>query len=535
MTRAPRGPVLLALGLAWLSPVAPAAPLTPQERRGKALYLRGASEHDEGALAYLRGADMEVPAAVMPCANCHGRDGRGKVEGSVNAPDITWAQLTRRAAHAHAGGRTHRRHGVLTLGSAIARGVDPDGHGLDAAMPVYRFSPAGLDALVAYLQRLGGERDPGIEAGRLVVGTVAPAGLAAAREAQAVWRELFDDVNASGGIHGRRLELRVAEAAPGASGVAASVKTLLGDDGVFALLGVFVAEPSDDLAALLGEHEAPLIGPFTPHPRRRRPPERETFYLAAGLVDQGHALLKTLRARAPAAARLALLWPDEPGGAAAAEELAAEAGRLGLGVVVKGGRARVSLASAATLAELRAASADVLLLPGWRGEERALLEAADAAGFRPHVLLPGYAGGAAALDLPAAFDQRVLLGLGLPPFDPARTADELARRLFAGSARRPSPTALLAFRAGRLLVEGLRRAGRDVNRDAFMTALEGLYDFDLGVGPRVSFGPNRRSGAPGAHVVALDLKQRRFVPLGEWTGADGGLGGARSPSPPRLD
>ncbi len=517
----------LSLLLLWPALCAAAAPLTAKERRGKDLYLRGASGEDAGAKAWLRGPDLEVPAAVMPCSNCHGRDGRGRTEGIVAAPDVTWAQLTRRASHTHAGGRTHGPHSVLTIGSAIARGVDPDGQGLDASMPVYRFSPAALDALLAYLQRLGDERDPGLAPQRIVIGTVAPAGHPGAREAQAVWRAFFDDVNAAGGVHGRRLELRVAEAAPreGAAGIATAARGLLGDDGAFALLGVFVAEPADDLAALVAEHEAPLVAPLTPFPRRRTPLERQVFYVAPGVADQGRALLLALRRQpAQAHARIALLWPAEPGYASAAEELAQACERLGLPLALRRGVSREAVGGAETLAAVRAAQSEAVLLLGARGEEVALLGAADAAGFRPQVLLPAYAGGAAVLELPVGFHGRVLVGLALPPVSVARVTDAQARRLFAPAAAapslRPSPTALFAFRAARLLVEALRAAGRDVTRDGLTTALEGLYDFDLGVGPHVSFGPNRRDGSPGAHVVTLDLKRRVFTPLAEWTAAE---------------
>lgn len=504
-----------------------AAPLSAKERRGKALYLRGASSEDVDAKAWLRGPDLEVPAAITPCANCHGRDGRGRTESLVKAPDVTWAALTRRASHAHAGGRTHGPHSVLTIGSAIARGVDPDGQGLDPSMPVYRFSPAALDALVAYLQRLGSERDPGLEERRVVIGTVAPAGLAGAREAQAVWRAFFDDVNAAGGVHGRRLELRVAEsdARAGDAGVLAATRGLLGDDGVFALLGVVVSQPADDLAALLGEHEAPLVAPVTLFPRQRQPPERQTFYVTPGVAEQGRALLQVLR-RQPGheRARVALLWPDEPGQAGAADELAAACERLGLTVSLRRALSRETYGVPETVAAVRAAAPDALLLLCARGEERALLAALATASLRPQVLLPAYVGGAAVLALPDAFHGRVFVGLSVPPLDPARLTDGQALRLFApasGAAPlRPSPTALSAFRAARLLVEALRAAGRDVTRDGLTTALEGLYDFDLGVGPRVTFGPNRRAGAPGAHVVTVDLKRRAFAPAADWTSAD---------------
>ena len=44
------------------------------------------------------------------------------------------------------------------------------------------------------------------------------------------------------------------------------------------------------------------------------------------------------------------------------------------------------------------------------------------------------------------------------------------------------------------MVEGLKRSGRDLTEDNFVEAMESIQDFQ-GVGPKVSFGPDKRQGA----------------------------------------
>src|SRR4030095_11227963 len=72
-----------------------AGQLTDQEKRGKSIYLRGSSPSGKEITCYLGGGTMEVPAAAMLCANCHGFDGRGNPEGGVVPSDITWDALTK--------------------------------------------------------------------------------------------------------------------------------------------------------------------------------------------------------------------------------------------------------------------------------------------------------------------------------------------------------------------------------------------------------------------------------------------------------
>jgi hypothetical protein len=61
-----------------------------------------------------------------------------------------------------------------------------------------------------------------------------------------------------------------------------------------------------------------------------------------------------------------------------------------------------------------------------------------------------------------------------------------------------------------LLSEGMKQAGRDASREKLINALEGLHDFDTGLTPLISFGPGRRLGLNGAHVVTVDLPDQRF-------------------------
>jgi len=67
-----------------------------------------------------------------------------------------------------------------------------------------------------------------------------------------------------------------------------------------------------------------------------------------------------------------------------------------------------------------------------------------------------------------------------------------------------------------IFIEALTRAGRELSREKLVTALEGLYNFETGVTPPVSYGPNRRVGALGAHVTMIDPDKGELVPVASW-------------------
>ena len=70
---------------------------------------------------------------------------------------------------------------------------------------------------------------------------------------------------------------------------------------------------------------------------------------------------------------------------------------------------------------------------------------------------------------------------------------------------------LVALSAAKLLIYGLEKAGREVTRDKIIETLEKLYHFDTGQTPPLTFSPNRRVGALGAHIIGIDLEKKQLL------------------------
>jgi hypothetical protein len=216
----------------WIISFLPGArasdPLTPQERRGKEIYVRGTSPGGAEIIAFLAEGTVEVPAATMTCANCHGLDGRGNPEGGVIPSDVTWATLSKPYGLTHQDGRKHPPYTGRSLEMAIVKGIDPAGNKLQQSMPRYWLSRQDLNDLVAYMKRLGADLDPGVTDGSLKFGFILPADGPLAQVGEVMKTALtayFDDLNTQGGVYSRRIEL-----------VSGAASRLVDQDQVFALI-----------------------------------------------------------------------------------------------------------------------------------------------------------------------------------------------------------------------------------------------------------------------------------------------------------
>jgi ABC-type branched-subunit amino acid transport system substrate-binding protein len=494
--------------------------LTPQERRGKSIYLRGESPSGREITATV--SDVVVPASTVTCAGCHGLRGEGKTEAGVTAGGLTWPNLLK--PHTHPTGRTHVPFSEATFVRAITGGTDPSGNTLLAAMPRYKLSAEDLADLVAYLKRIEDDRDPGLTDTSVKVGTVIPAQGALA-ETGAAMRDVlaayFQDLNARGGVYGRRVELRVAEMGADASATAAGARRLVEQDEVFALVGGMSAGADPELSALARETETPFIGPATLLPQAGTPVNRQVFYLLPGLGEQARALVNFYAQRRPSPpARVALVYPNSGVSAQAAAAAEDQCGKAGCGTLQKFSYERGKFDAAALVGSLK--GADAVFFFGTGGEEVALIKEAAAAGWAPHVLLLGaLTAGDLAGNVPAGFRDRVFVAFPTVPSDLTQggMAELRALQEKYKIAARHTASQLAAFAAAKVFAEGLRRSGQDLSREKLITALEGLYDFETGLTPRITFGPNRRVGAAGASVLKIDPEKKEFAPAGGWVKA----------------
>lgn len=510
---------LVALGAGAQVPAqdsAAARPLTVQERRGRAVYMRGESPSGREIAAVV--GELDVPATTMTCAGCHGARGEGKTEGGVTAGNLTWSHLLKPYGHTHPTGRKHGPFAESSFIRAVTGGVDPSGNNLLAAMPRYRMSAEDMADLIAYLKRIETDRDPGLTDTGLELGVIVPSKGALAETGESMRRVLaavFEDLNARGGVYNRKVSLRVFDAA----GVAAARQP----EQVFAFVGGISAGSDAELAAHARAEEVPVVGPSTLMPEAGTPPNRYVFYLLAGVAEQARALANFAATKPELKqARAAVIYGDGAPAAAAAAAAEEQLKKAGWEAVTRLPFKQLGTDGTQAARRLKQENFEAVFIFGAGGAEGALVQEASAADWSPSLFFLGALDARELLStVPATFKGRIFLAFPTVPSDVTPSGLAEFRALLEKHRIEPRHTAaqLSAFAAAKIFVEGLQRAGRDLTRERLLTALEGLYEFETGVTPRLTFGPNRRVGATGAYVMQIDPEKKRFVPASGWVKA----------------
>ena len=463
--------------------------LTPAEKRGREIYLHGKGA--AGPMTAFFGADAagEISASVVPCASCHGPDGRGVAEGTVAPSDIRWSILSKPLVRTE-GERRRPRYDDALLTRSVRDAVDAGGAPLYAVMPRYRIDDRDLVDLLAYMRRLGNEPQPGLDDDAIVIATVVPLSgprAPAGEAARNVIGGYLDDVNKQGGLFGRRLKLEAIDAAAPSKNIAAAL-----GGRIFGVVGASWSPDDQAVDDLVAAERIPLVTPFATTVESRS--AVSAFFIFPDLESQVLALIDFAAERAgKQATRIALVHDGSKLADAAAHAAARHCTSIGWSVAK-----RIS------------EDADLLLVIG------DVDVAAIAATIKsPQILIAGASISGSLFELQG---KTVFVAVPTVPTDISEDGkaeiESFATRHRLSQAHRAGEIA--AYAAVKVFVEAVRRGGRDVTREKVIASLESLYAFPTGVTPPITYGPSRHVGTVGAYIVEVDFERKTFGPPSRW-------------------
>lgn len=304
----------------------------------------------------------------------------------------------------------------------------------------------------------------------------------------------FEQVNAGGGIHGRRIRLQTLDDGYEPERAAANTRKLIEEEKVLALFG-YVGTPTS-LAAqpLFTEAKVPFVGAFTGAQALREPFNRYVFNVRASYFDETEKIVEQLTTTG--IKQIAVFYQNDAYGKAGLAGVERAMTKRGLKIAATATVERNTVDVAKAVAALSATRPDAIVMVSAYTSVAAFVKGMKKAGSAAQFHNVSFVGSrplAAALG-----DEGVGVAIAqVVPFPWSGTLPvtrEYQAQARAAGAKDFSFTELEGYIAARVLVEGLKRAGRELTRERLVTALESLSRTDIG-GFQVDYSSSNHNGS----------------------------------------
>lgn len=311
----------------------------------------------------------------------------------------------------------------------------------------------------------------------------------------------FDQINAAGGINGRRIELRTLDDGYEPERCKGNTEKFIADD-TFALFG-YVGTPTS-LAALplVNEAKIPFFGPFTGAEALRAPFSRQVFHVRASYFDETELIVNQLVALG--LKKVAVFRQNDSYGQAGLDGVLRALKAHGLTPVAVGTVERNSVAVSAAVQAIVPKMPDAVVQISAYKSCAAFIREARKAGYGGTFYNVSFVGTQALADELGKEGRGVMISQVMPfPFS---TTTAISREYLdavkrAGGGATPNYSSMEGYVAAKVFAEGLRRAAR-VSRESLVAGLESIQAWNLG-GFNVSFGARDHAASKFVELSVL--------------------------------
>jgi branched-chain amino acid transport system substrate-binding protein len=326
-------------------------------------------------------------------------------------------------------------------------------------------------------------------------------------------RMRFDAVNAAGGVHGRRIRFVVEDAQYQVPRAIQAANKLINRDRVFALL-LSVGTPMNN-AVMTQQFEAgvPNIFPVTGARSMVEPLHPMKFTQRGIYYDEIRAAVKYF-IEERGKEKICVVYQDTEYGQEILEAVQDQLAAMSLPLTETSAHHPTQTEFTAAILRLRRAGCDLVLMGTVHRDTILVLDAARKMGWTDTAWVGNNATYAQAIaDAEAGDGYYAFVHMARLYAD-----DEMSppvRAWWDGYVatfnQEPDLAAMEGFRAADVLVLALERAGPALTLEGFLAALEGIDDYTDIFGYRLSFGPQKHSGA--SESVLSQVQNRRWVKL----------------------
>ena len=304
----------------------------------------------------------------------------------------------------------------------------------------------------------------------------------------------FDSVNAQGGVYGRKIELKTRDDRYEASLCVENTRTFIEEDKVFALIS-YVGTPTTVAAMpIFTQAKVPLVGPFTGAESLRDPVNRYIFNVRASYYNETEKIVEQLVSTGNH--KIAVFYQDDAYGQAGLKgvELAMTKRDMKISALGKVERNTINVEGAAKA--INAVQPDGVIMISAYTSITEFVRQMKNAGSTTQFHNVSFVGSKALADTLKDEGYGVAISQVVPfPWSPSvPIVKEYEQVLTHAGINDFNFSSLEGYIVGKVMVEGLKRAGKDLTREKLIAALEGMNNVDLGDFV-IGFSPTNHSGS----------------------------------------
>jgi ABC-type branched-subunit amino acid transport system substrate-binding protein len=327
-------------------------------------------------------------------------------------------------------------------------------------------------------------------------------------------------INDEGGVDGRKLKLLSYDDSYDPAKTEACFNRLL-EQKVFAL-GFFVGTPTAVKYVPMAEsNKIPLIGLFTGAQTLYVPLRHWVVNVRASYFDETReqidGLWGTLGYK-----KIGVIYPEDAFGAAVLEGVKTALKAHGAEPIAAASYQRQTAQVGPAIDNVRAANPEAVVVVGPANTVAPILKLSHAKGWKPLFLTVSFVGTDDLIQETGADAEGTVITQVVPPY---YLTDLKTVALYRRTMSKYFPTAqpnfvsLEGFVDAMVIVEGLKRAGKDLTREGFIRGIESIHDLDIGLGPQLKLDYSPKDHKGFDHVLPTVVRGGRAVPFTDWATA----------------
>lgn len=291
----------------------------------------------------------------------------------------------------------------------------------------------------------------------------------------------FNQINAKGGVHGKKIELITLDDAYVVDRTVENTKKLIEKEGVFALMGMFGSANYGAVMPLINENQIPSVAPYTGSDALRAMDSPTTFWMRASYGDETEKIIDQLTTLG--ITRIAVFYQDDAFGKSGLAGVEKALEKRKLKIVASGSFDKTKNDVRDAVKAIGAVDPQGVVMISTYKPTAAFVKEMRAAGKLSQYFALSVVGHKALQAEMGTTSAGIAIAQVVPY--PNSGTTPIVREFLAMPAEfmpksGPTYTTLEGYLAARVMVEGLRQAGPQPTREKLLSALSGLRNFDLG-------------------------------------------------------